>query len=115
MVGLGEEGRAAPDGNPVAAPEVCEVVVCAAGCTVATAAGESVGAGRLLGATTLLSGFLDDTCSLVALVTPACFATAAFDAAGGMAGQIVACLCPGQAHLIGSHSQSIIAGKGCAF
>ena len=91
MVGLGEEGRAAPDGNPVAAPEVCEVVVCAAGCTVATAAGEALGAGMLLGATTLLSGFPDDTGSLVALVTPACFATAAFVAAGAIAGQIVAC------------------------
>ena len=89
---MGEEGRAAPDGNPVAAPEVCEVIVCAAGCTVATAAGEASGAGLLLGATPLLSGFPDDTCSLVALVTPACFATAAFDAAGGIAGQIGASL-----------------------
>ena len=89
MVGLGEEGRAAPDGNPVAAPEVSEVVVCAAGCTVTTTAGEALGAGMLLGATTLLSGFPDDTCSLVALV---CFATAAFDAAGSIAGQIGACL-----------------------
>ena len=92
MVGLGEEGRATPDGNPVAAPEVCEVIVCAAGCTVATAAGEALGAGMLLGATTLLSGFPDDTRSLLALVTPACFATAAFDAAEGIAGQIGACL-----------------------
>ena len=91
MVGLGEEGRVAPNGNPVAAPEVCEVIVCAAGCTVATAAGEALGAGMLLGAT-LLSGFPDDTGSLVALVTPACFATAAFVAAGAIAGQIVACL-----------------------
>ena len=89
---MGEEGRAAPDGNPVAAPEVCEVVVCAAGCTVATAAGNALGAGMLLGATTLLSGFSDDTGSLVALVTPACFATAAFAAAVGIAGQIGACL-----------------------
>jgi hypothetical protein len=72
------------------------------------AAGEALGAGMLLGATTLISGFPDDTCSLVALVTPACFATAAFDAAGGMAGQIVACLCPGQAHLIGSHSHAMM-------
>ena len=89
---MGEEGRAAPDGNPVAAPEVCEVVVCAAGCTVATAAGEALGAGMLLGATSLLSGFPDDTGSLVALVTPACFATAAFVAAVGIAGQSGACL-----------------------
>ena len=59
---LGEEGKAAPDGNPVAAPEVCEVGVCAAGCRVATAAGEALGAGMLLGATTVLSGFFDDTC-----------------------------------------------------
>ncbi len=113
MVALGEEGRAAPDGNPVTAPEVCEVVVCAAGCTVATAAGapevcevvvcaagctvataagEALGAGMLLGATTLLSGFPDDTSSLVDLVLPAGFTTAAFDAAGGIAGQIGACL-----------------------
>ena len=103
----------ASDGNPVTAPEVCEavvgaagctcataagapkvgeVVVCAAGCTVATAAGEALGAGMPLGATTLLSGCPNDTSSLVDFVLPAGFTTAAFDAAGGIAGPIGACL-----------------------
>ena len=35
---MGEEGKAAPDVNPVTAPEVCDVGVCAAGCSVAGAA-----------------------------------------------------------------------------
>ena len=32
---MGEEGKAAPDVNPVTAPEVLEVSVCGAGCRVA--------------------------------------------------------------------------------
>ena len=104
VVAWGEEGRAAPNGNPMTAPEVCEVVVgavsctfataagapevgevvvCVAGCTVATAAGEALGAGMLLGATTLLSGIP---------VLPAGFTTAAVDAVAGIAGMIGACL-----------------------
>ena len=89
---MGEEGKAAPDSNPVAAPEVGEVGVCAAGCSVAWAAGAALGAGMLLGATTVLSVFFADICGLVTLVAPLCFATAAFDAAATIAGQIGAAL-----------------------
>ena len=89
---MGEEGKAAPDDNPVAAPGVCEVGVCAAGCSVAWAAGAALGAGMLFGATTVLSVFFADTCGLVTLVVPLRFAPAAFDAAATIAGQIGAAL-----------------------
>ena len=95
VVAWGEEGRAAPDGNPMTAPEVCEAVVGAAGCTFATAAGAPE-VGEVVvcaaGCTVATAGFPVDTSSLVDFVLPAGFTTAAFDAAGGIAGPIGACL-----------------------